>query len=106
MPTIQQQILDDVDSVFDAGLTLDVVHVNGATNETIKAFFDNPYSTGLVGDGDIENPTPAIIIKTSDSSNIDKDSHFTILGTVYYPIDIEPDEHGVRRVTISEDQNK
>ena len=99
------QILSDVDAIFSDGLTVDVVHVNGAVNETIQGLFENPYSSGLVGDGDIENPTPAIYIKTSDSGNINEDSNFTISGTVYYPINIETDMEGVKKITLSKDSN-
>jgi len=60
----------------------------------------------LVGEGDIENPTPAIYIKTSDSGNVDEDSSFTISGTVYYPMEIEPDFEGMKKINLSTDQNK
>ena len=106
MATLKQEILDDLDAIFDGGLTLDITHVNGIVNETIKGFFDNPYSTGLVGEGDIENPNPSILIKTEDSGNIDEDSNFTILGVVYYPGEIESDVEGVKKITLSKDANK
>jgi len=106
MATLQQQILDDLDAIFNGGLPLDVSHVNGETSETIKGFFDNPYSSGLVGDGDIENPTPTIFIKSSDSGNIDENSNFTISGITYYPVEIETDVEGVKKITLSKDSNK
>lgn len=106
MPTIKQQVLDDLDAVFDAGLAVDITHVNGATNETIKGFFDDPYQTGLVGDAEFNNPAPAIFIQTADCGNVDENSEFTISGTVYYVIEIEPDNEGMKKINLSKDSNK
>lgn len=106
MATIQEQILNDIDAVFNAGLSVDVLHENAPISETIKGFYDNPYSSGLVGEGDIENPTPAIFIKTSDSGNIDEGSKLTIAGVDYYPVEIETDVEGVTKITLSKDSNK
>jgi hypothetical protein len=101
--TIAQQILDDLDSVFDAGLTIEIIHIYGQNSETLKAFFDRPYQRALAGD-EVETINPSILIRTSQASNIDRDSEFTILGTKYYITEIEADNEGVTRIILSEDQ--
>ena len=101
--TIAQQILNDLDSVFDAGLTIEITHTYDQNNEILKAFFDRPYQTALTGD-EIETINPSILIRTSEASNIDRDSEFTILGTKYYITEIEADNEGVTRIILSEDQ--
>lgn len=103
--TIQQQILDDLDAVFDAGLTIDITHIynGGASNETLTVFFDNPYQTALSRDA-VESDNPAILVQTVDAGNIDDASSFTILGTTYYVTENQGDDKGVTRILISQDQ--
>jgi len=108
--TIKQQILDDIDAVFDAGLTLSITHTYGiteeepdGTDETLKAFLDMPYERAL-SNTEIESASPSILLKTSDIGNIDSDSEFTINGTTYYYAEKETNQEGVTRIYISEDQ--
>jgi len=102
--TIQSQILDDLDSVFAAGLTIDAVHVNGAINETLKVFFDRNYKRAM-SPNDVESGAPTILVKTEDTTHIDRASVFTILSVTYYVAEMESDEHGVTRIRLTEDQN-
>lgn len=109
--TIQSQILDDVDSVFAAGLTIDAVHVNGLTNEILKVFFDRNYARAL-GNNEydqavsiVESESPTILVKTEDTAHIDRASIFTILGASYYVAETESDFEGVTRIKLTEDQN-
>jgi hypothetical protein len=102
--TIQSQILDDLDSVFAAGLTIDAVHVNGSTNETLKVFFDRNYARAL-GNGEVESESPTILVKTEDTAHIDRASVFTILGAAYYVAEMESDFEGTTRIRLTEDQN-
>lgn len=105
MATIQQQLLDDLDAVFDAGLTIEITHTynGGGSNETLKVFFDRTYEAAFP-EGSIESANISILLKTSDVGNITKDSTFTIQGTTYYPIENQGDEDGVTRIFISVDQ--
>jgi len=102
--TIQSQILDDLDSVFAAGLTIDAIHVNGATNETLKVFFDRNYARAMAPN-EVESESPTILVKTEDTTHIDRASVFTILGATYYLAEMESDDHGVTRIKLTEDQN-
>jgi len=99
--TIASQILDDLDSVFTAGLTIDAVHVNGITNETLKVFFDRNYAR-VLSPNEIESERPSILVKTQDTAHIDRASVFTILGATYYVAEMESDFEGVTRIMLSE----
>jgi hypothetical protein len=102
--TIQQQLLDDLDAVFDAGLTIEITHTynGGGSNETLKVFFDNPYQPGLSRD-EVESQNPSILVQTADAGNIDRNSEFTILSTTYYVVENQSDNEGVTRIIISQD---
>ena len=102
--TIQSQILADLVSVYNAGLTIDAVHVNGAINETLKVFFDNNYIK-VLGTNEVESNRPSILVKTADSGNINRSSTFTISGVTYYVAEDEPDNEGVKRIYLTQDQN-
>jgi hypothetical protein len=104
MVTIQSQILDDLDAVFTAGLTIDAVHVNGATNETLKVFFDHNYGR-VLGTNEVESEAPSILVKTEDSAHIDRASTFTISGVTYHVAETESDYEGVIRIKLTEDED-
>jgi hypothetical protein len=91
MATLSQTILADLASIFAGDLAVNATHINGATN-------------GLEGWGEISSSGPAIEIQTADLTNVDRASTFTISGTVYYVIEIQPDQDGVTTILLSEDQ--
>jgi len=103
--TIQEQLLDDLDAVFDDGLTLSITHTynGGASQETLKVFFDRSYEAAFP-EGSVESANISILVKSSDAGNITRDSTFTVSGTTYYPIENQGDEQGVTRIFLSEDQ--
>lgn len=105
MVTIQQQLTDDLDAVFDYGLQINITHVNGAVNETIKGFWDPEYSRLLEEGGvAVESDKPSILIRTSEAGNIDRDSTFTIDSVTWYPLEVESDQHGTQRIYLSKTQ--
>jgi hypothetical protein len=104
MATLSQTILADLASIFAGDLAVNATHINGATNETLRVLFNNPHQIGLEGWGEISSSGPAIEIQTADLTNVDRASTFTISGTVYYVIEIQPDQDGVTTILLSEDQ--
>lgn len=102
---LSEQITTDLEKLFAEDLAIDVVHQNGQTQETIRAFFNIPQETLLEGILNVNSARPEILIQTSDMTNIDLDSSFTIAGTVYKPLEISPDEEGITRITLSEDDD-
>ena len=105
MVAIQQQILNDLDAVFLDGLQIDVIHTNGSTIETIQAFFDPEYSRLLEAGGiAVESDKPSILIRTEQADNINHSSSFEINSVTWYALEIESDNHGVKRIYLSKDQ--
>lgn len=103
--TIQEQISADMDEIFEDGLAIDATHTYDSTQETIKVFFDNPYQV-VSGPIEIESALPAISLRTSDMTNVTKQSTFTILGTTYYVAEIQNHDYEVTKIILSEDSDQ
>jgi len=95
----------DVDSIFSGDFARTVTHhYGGGSTETIRAIFTNPYERIQLGAVEIESATPGILIKTSESGNIDRDtSYFTIGSTTYHIIEMGIDEDGIIFINLSQD---
>ena len=106
MATIQQQLENDLDAIFNGGLQIIVTHIYGSDQEQLRAFYDPEYSKLFEGSGQaaVESVRPSILIRTSQAENIDHNSSFVINSITYYPLEIESDNHGLKRIYISTDQ--
>ena len=103
MTTIREQVVNDVNAVFDAGLAINITHHYGASQETLKAFFDIAYQPSFEGALPVENAVPRILVKTATAGNITKNSSFTINAVTYYVSAITTDNEGVIEIFLSED---
>jgi len=103
MTTIREQILNDVDAIFAAGLAVDITHHYGSSQENLKAFWDDSYQPSFDGTLPVANALPRILVKTSVAGNISKTSSFTINSTTYYVDAIMVDNEGITELTLSED---
>ena len=103
MPTTREQIIADVGSIFEAGLAINITHHYDATQETIKAFFDETYQPGFDGVLPVENAYSRILVETADAGNITKASSFTINATTYYVYAIQLDDEGVTEIILTEE---
>ena len=99
---IKEQITTDIDSIFASGLTIEITHNYSSTQETLKAFFNNPYETALSKD-EIESTLPGILVKTSTAGNISRESSFVINSKTYYVAENQGDQAGVTTIVLSED---
>jgi hypothetical protein len=109
MATLQAEQLADLAVIFDsgnAGLALDITHTYGGSSETLAVLFDSPHGTGLPEYSEVSESDPQVMIRTSDIGNISLISTLTINGTVYYVIEIQPDQNGVTTILLSEDSSR
>lgn len=101
---MQNLINSDLAAVFTEGFTVEATHQNGATNEALRVLFSNPNRPGLDNLAEVSGSSPSLLIQTADMVNVDRESTFTINSVVYSVIDIHPDQSGVTRIFLSEDQ--
>ena len=100
--TLLSQITEDAEAIIVDGFSQGIIHIYGAESETLNAIFDNPHEVAL--DDRVTSSLPGILVKTSEAGNIDTDSSFTINGTTYYAMEIQPDDFGITKITLSEDE--
>ena len=100
--TLLSQITEDAEAIIEGGFSQEITHIYGEESETLDAIFDNPHEVAL--DDRVTSSLPSILVKTSAAGNIDQDSSFTISGTTYYAMEIQPDDFGMTKITLSEDE--
>lgn len=104
MATLKQQLLDDLNQVFQAGLETVATHTNSATVETINVLFDRVHEMTFENGLEVSTQQPQILVQTADAGNVDRDSVFVIESVTYYVLEIQPDEHGTQRILLSRNQ--
>jgi len=104
MATLKQQLLNDLDNVFQAGLQVAATHTNGETVETINVFFDRVHEMSLEGGLEVSTQQPQILVQTADAASVARDSVFVIESVTYYVLEIQPDDNGTKRILLTRNQ--
>ena len=104
MATLKQQILNDLDNVFQAGLQTAAQHTNGATVETINVLFDRVHEMTFENGLEVSTQQPQILVQTADAASVARDSVFVIESVTYYVLEIQPDDNGTKRILLTRNQ--
>lgn len=96
-------ITQDIAAIFSGDYAIQATHDNGPVNETFNVIFDRPAVRALENFEPVQSNDPFIYMAAADAANVDKNSQFTISGTVYYVRTIENNHQGILKIFLTED---
>ena len=96
--SLAEDLLTDLDTFF-SDFGVDAVW----NNTTFKVIFHNAYEAVTLFGLDIESKNPYVEIKDSNVPGIAQGDAFTVNGTPYKVIGIQPDGTGITILTLSKD---
>ena len=95
-------ITADLATIYKDSPYIDINHVNGAINETIRGHVKNYTESALTENTVISEKMTVLTIQVAEATNVDKESVFTFDGTSYNAFQIGQPENGQIKINLTE----
>jgi hypothetical protein len=96
-------LTEEISEFFDAGdhATAVTFTPSGGSATTVNAIFQNEYLGIEGGTVDVEGSSPVVFVRSSDVTGVAHSDAFTIDGTGYSVVGIQPDGTGVTQLILA-----